>query len=747
MNKFAKAAAKMLAITAGTLLMCQGAGRAYAEECPAPNTEAEETQPLPEASEIQAETAAKSSQSGEAVLGAEVVETDPDESGTVSAETVIVPETALETEMEPAFSETAEEDLVDPADAETEAFAGTEAAALTEEETGAETETDSETDPTENGGPEEETVPGEDAVSEADAVPEDNILSEADAASEEGTVSEDSTAPEALSEKESLSVTAEAAKKEKEDAEKEAAVKELNEDTAPKGAVTDAGQLQKDADGVWRLYKNGVFQSGFNGIVRYNNGEFFVANGLLCKNANGLNLWDSVWYYLSQGQIQRQHNGFAEYNKNWFMIRNGELEESANGLYPYDGSRFLFSVGRLRRDVNGLWQNPSDNKWYYLSGGQVTKHTGVASYDGEFFKVNSGVLDTNYTGAVVYDGASFRVAKGQLYERVHSSALTRFFSDGLYQIASAMNIFKVVEVANGSTAENANVQLYDVNDTAAQKFRFIYDAVTMTWKILNSNSGAALTAAIPAKNAAAANVRQAKWVTGGNQKWIIRPTSDGNFVMINCLTGKALDVAGGRMNNGNNIQTYTSNGGNAQKFRLFQTDLSSDGESAATKNLRNRVANRAISYLGCNENDGSHRQIIDLYNSHWPLAVGYYVTYTDDWCDTFVSAISIAEGLTDIFPTECGCERHINLFQQIGSWVESDGYVPKVGDLIFYDWEDSGYGENYGTADHVGIVTARIGNYVRIIEGNKDDAVGFRTITLNQQYIRGYATPAYWLRA
>ena len=52
------------------------------------------------------------------------------------------------------------------------------------------------------------------------------------------------------------------------------------------------------------------------------------------------------------------------------------------------------------------------------------------------------------------------------------------------------------------------------------------------------------------------------------------------------------------------------------------------------KELRQKVVDTAVSYLGCKEANGSHRKIIDLYNSHKPLARGYAVKYTDAWCST-----------------------------------------------------------------------------------------------------------------
>lgn len=163
--------------------------------------------------------------------------------------------------------------------------------------------------------------------------------------------------------------------------------------------------------------------------------------------------------------------------------------------------------------------------------------------------------------------------------------------------------------------------------------------------------------------------------------------------------------------------------------------------------LRNKVVSIARGWLGRKESDGSHREIIDLYNSHKPLARGYPVKYTDAWCSTFASAVAIKAGLTDIIPTECGCGKHIELFKKLGSWEENDAYVPKPADYIFYDWQDSGTGDNTGAADHVGIVEKVVGQTITVIEGNYSNAVKRRTIAVNGRYIRGYGVPKYGSKA
>lgn len=158
---------------------------------------------------------------------------------------------------------------------------------------------------------------------------------------------------------------------------------------------------------------------------------------------------------------------------------------------------------------------------------------------------------------------------------------------------------------------------------------------------------------------------------------------------------------------------------------------------------RNAVVKQAQAWIGCKESDGSHKKIIDVYNSHKPLARGYKVKYTDSWCAAFVSAVSIECGYTAIIPTECSCPQMIELFKDLGEWVENDAYKPSAGDVILYDWNDSGSGDNTGTPDHIGIVEKVSGNTITIIEGNKGDAVARRTIQINGVTIRGYGVPKY----
>ena len=176
------------------------------------------------------------------------------------------------------------------------------------------------------------------------------------------------------------------------------------------------------------------------------------------------------------------------------------------------------------------------------------------------------------------------------------------------------------------------------------------------------------------------------------------------------------------------------------QYDLTQYDMKGAGSMAK---LASAVLAQARAWIGRNEAAGSHKEIIDVYNGHKPLARGYKVKYTDAWCATFVSAVAIKCGLTSIIPTECGCGQMIALFQALGEWQESDSRTPNPGDVIFYDWDDTGAGDNTGWPDHVGIVESVSGGKLTVIEGNKNDAVGRRALAVNGRYIRGYGVPKY----
>lgn len=184
------------------------------------------------------------------------------------------------------------------------------------------------------------------------------------------------------------------------------------------------------------------------------------------------------------------------------------------------------------------------------------------------------------------------------------------------------------------------------------------------------------------------------------------------------------------------------------KFAAGSTNKQNGGTSNMNvSEVRKKFAAMAAGYVGVKEGTAQHHAIIDRYNAHKPLARGYAVKYTDAWCATFGSEIAIEAGYTDIIPTECGCEAQIKLWQKMGRWCENDAKVPEPGDYIYYDWDDNGVGDCKGNSDHVGIVESCDGKTIVVVEGNKNNAVGRRTLQVNGRYIRGYGVPDFAKKA
>lgn len=164
------------------------------------------------------------------------------------------------------------------------------------------------------------------------------------------------------------------------------------------------------------------------------------------------------------------------------------------------------------------------------------------------------------------------------------------------------------------------------------------------------------------------------------------------------------------------------------------------------KRSRSKVVSLATSWLGKNEADGSYKTIVDTYNSFTgKFPRGIKMKYSWAWCACTWSALAIALGYTDIMPIEISCGFLIEKAKEMGIWQEKDGYIPSPGDAILYDWNDDGVGDNIGWPDHVGVIDYVNENtgYITVIEGNYNDAVKKRTISINGRYIRGFITPKY----
>lgn len=155
-------------------------------------------------------------------------------------------------------------------------------------------------------------------------------------------------------------------------------------------------------------------------------------------------------------------------------------------------------------------------------------------------------------------------------------------ADGLYEIRSALLESMALDIAGGSTAKGANVQIYANNDTNAQKYR-ITEETTGHWSIVSVKSGMFLDVyGGSARNGA--NVQQ--WTSNGSraQRWKLTETGEtvtvdgvacpvvtiGSYVTTDGAT-YVMDVKGAMTTNSTNVQIWTANETDAQEFVLVPT--------------------------------------------------------------------------------------------------------------------------------------------------------------------------------
>lgn len=109
-----------------------------------------------------------------------------------------------------------------------------------------------------------------------------------------------------------------------------------------------------------------------------------------------------------------------------------------------------------------------------------------------------------------------------------------------------------------------------------------------------------------------------------------------------------------------------------------------------------------------------------------------------EWCACFVSWCANESGYINsgIIPKFASCDVGMTWFQNHGRW-QPNTYIPREGDIIFFDWN------NDGKPNHVGIVEKAENGKVYTIEGNSGDACKKLEYNLSDSKIIGYGIPAY----
>lgn len=165
---------------------------------------------------------------------------------------------------------------------------------------------------------------------------------------------------------------------------------------------------------------------------------------------------------------------------------------------------------------------------------------------------------------------------------------------------------------------------------------------------------------------------------------------------------------------------------------------------------RNDFVKKALSWVGTKEGSKGHAQIVADYNK--ACDKGRKADTNSLWCALFVGAVAqetdnVLTGSVGV-PVDysCGKGSHslIEKARAANIWVEDDAYIPSVGDVIIYAWNDpKPKTDNTTGHDHTGIVTSVAAKSFVVTEGNKSNAVGNRRMSVNAKNIRGFICPVF----
>lgn len=354
---------------------------------------------------------------------------------------------------------------------------------------------------------------------------------------------------------------------------------------------------------------------------RVNNGQNIQ---LYTSNDSNAQKWNLTKYLSKQEKL----NQLAAENKNTLADGVYKIGNAQNSNYVLDiasGSKnnganvqLYLSNGttaqsfKVTHDTNGYvtFTNVNSGRALDVSGGKVANYSNIQQYNSNGTKSQKWIVQKSGSGYTiisamdpnyVLDLSGGRIENNrniQLYQSNGSTAQQWTFEknmtererldematqnksmmdDGVYYIKNH-NVKFALDVASASSYSGANVQLYSLNKTDAQKWLVSHDSKGYV-SFKNVNSGMYLTATGSSNGA---NVNQQSPSNGYNQKWIIAFDSSQNIKLVSGLNSKlVIDVSGGKIQNGSNIQLYTSNNSAAQKW-VFEY-ISKDVQVSLTK--------------------------------------------------------------------------------------------------------------------------------------------------------------------
>lgn len=285
---------------------------------------------------------------------------------------------------------------------------------------------------------------------------------------------------------------------------------------------------------------------------------------------------------LSSNYVLDVYGGYTWNKANvQLFAKNGTDAQAFNVAHDSQGYVTFTNInsGKVLEVAGSRAGNNENVQQYSLDGSRAQKwvvqkygsgYTIISALDPNFVLDLSGALVMNGRNIGLYQNNGSKAQQWNFSKHMTDRERCDLFAaqnkdkitDGVYYIKNK-NVNYALDVYGGSLYGGANVQLYSLNRSNAQKWKITHDSKGYVM-FQNVGSGMYLTAGGSGNSA---NVYQQKQSNGYNQKWIIMFDTNSNLRIVSALhSNRVLDVHGGMIRNFSNIQLYDSNNSNAQKW-------------------------------------------------------------------------------------------------------------------------------------------------------------------------------------
>ena len=272
-----------------------------------------------------------------------------------------------------------------------------------------------------------------------------------------------------------------------------------------------------------------------------------------------------------------------------------EIKYLSNGYYEikqYKSQRVLEVNDGKHFNGTSIVQNSENNEstiqqWIIKDAGEGYFYI-IARCNGLFIDIPGGDISGNPT-IQMYEGNETDAQKFKFIKADQEIVGEQLLEDGVYKIKSVLSNNKYIDVSAGSYDNGANIQLWTNDNVQQQKFQLTYNKKENYYEIMSVNSGKVLDVQSNGKDDGA-NVWQYEGNNTDAQKWVLQSAGDGYYYIVACNSYLYLDIKDGNASNGINVQIYEGNETNSQKFKFEKTKMiDSDSYNISIKQDESKV--------------------------------------------------------------------------------------------------------------------------------------------------------------